>query len=75
MIPERYTPQVYALFRIVFGFVFLVFGLQKTIPWFTGGGPDVFGMQGAAGIGLWFLQLDAAERGRTLSLRFPDEPR
>ena len=50
MIPERYTPQVYALFRIVFGFVFLIFGLQKTVPWFTGGGAEVFSMQGAAGI-------------------------
>jgi putative oxidoreductase len=50
MIPERYAPMTYALFRIVFGFVFLIFGLQKTLPWFTGGGPAVFSMQGAAGI-------------------------
>lgn len=50
MIPERYAPVTYALFRIVFGFVFLVYGLQKTIPWFTGQGPDVLSMQGAAGI-------------------------
>jgi putative oxidoreductase len=52
MIPERYAPQVYALFRIVIGFMFMVHGLQKilglfggmqgqtavvgTLPWFAG---------------------------------------
>ena len=52
MIPERYAPQVYALFRIVFGFLFMFHGLQKilglfggmqggtaamgTVPWFAG---------------------------------------
>jgi putative oxidoreductase len=51
MIPERYAPMTYALFRIAFGFVFLVYGLQKTMPWFTGGeGPAVMSMQGMAGI-------------------------
>ena len=29
MIPERYAPVTYALFRIIFGYVFLLFGLQK----------------------------------------------
>lgn len=29
MIPERYGPQAYALMRIVFGLMFLTFGLQK----------------------------------------------
>ena len=29
MIPERYAPMTYALFRIVFGFLFFMFGLQK----------------------------------------------
>ncbi|MEO8256200.1 MAG: DoxX family protein [Acidobacteriota bacterium] len=29
MIPERYASQTYALMRIVFGFVFFVYGLQK----------------------------------------------
>ena len=29
MIPERYAPTTYALFRIVFGFLFLCFGTQK----------------------------------------------
>jgi putative oxidoreductase len=29
MIPERYVPQVYALFRIVTAFLFMFHGLQK----------------------------------------------
>jgi len=29
MIPERYAPQIYALFRIVVGFLFLFHGAQK----------------------------------------------
>ena len=36
MIPERYTPITYALFRIVFGFLFLCFGLQKMFGLFGG---------------------------------------
>jgi putative oxidoreductase len=39
MIPERYAPMTYALFRIVFGFLFLCFGLQKLFGLF--GGPAV----------------------------------
>jgi hypothetical protein len=31
-------------------------------------------MQGAAGVGLLFLHLDAFERGRTPSVRVPDSP-
>jgi len=31
MIPERHAPRVYALFRIVFGLLFFLFGLQKTV--------------------------------------------
>ena len=31
MIPERYAPMTYALFRIVFGLMFFLFGLQKTV--------------------------------------------
>ena len=31
-------------------------------------------MQGAAGIGMWFLRLDDFERGRKPSIRFPDSP-
>ena len=51
MIPERYAPYTYALFRIVFGMLFLFFGLQKTMGWF-GGQPvgDFMSMQGAAGV-------------------------
>jgi putative oxidoreductase len=29
MIPERYAPQIYALMRLVFGLVFLMYGMQK----------------------------------------------
>jgi putative oxidoreductase len=36
MIPERYAPTVYALFRIVFGLLFLFNGLQKTAGMFGG---------------------------------------
>jgi lantibiotic modifying enzyme len=31
-------------------------------------------MQGAAGIGMWLLRLDAAERGRDTTIDFPDSP-
>ena len=31
MIPERYAPITYALFRIAFGFLFLCYGLQKLL--------------------------------------------
>jgi len=36
MIPERYAPQVYALFRIVVGFLFLFHGAQKILGMFGG---------------------------------------
>jgi putative oxidoreductase len=36
MIPERYAPQVYALFRIVLGFLFMFHGLQKLLGMFGG---------------------------------------
>ena len=51
MIPERYAPITYALFRIVFGYVFLIFGLQKV---FGGFGAEaavpLMSLQGAAGV-------------------------
>jgi putative oxidoreductase len=51
MIPERYAPVTYALFRIVFGMVFLFFGLQKTMGLFTTQAtPALMSLQGAAGI-------------------------
>jgi lantibiotic modifying enzyme len=31
-------------------------------------------MQGAAGIGMWLLRMDAAQRGRAAFVRFPDSP-
>ena|SRR5688572_1634140 len=36
MIPERYAPHVYPLFRFVVGFLFLVHGLQKLFGMFGG---------------------------------------
>jgi putative oxidoreductase len=51
MIPERYAPVTYALFRIVFGFLFLCFGLQKVFGWFGGQAvPLTAWPQGYAGI-------------------------
>ena len=50
MIPERYAPVTYALFRIVFGFLFLCFGLQKVLGWFGGQQAALMSMQGAAGV-------------------------
>jgi putative oxidoreductase len=50
MIPERYAPTTYALFRIVFGFLFLCFGLQKMFGWFGGPAATLMTLQGAAGV-------------------------
>jgi putative oxidoreductase len=50
MIPERYAPTTYALFRIVFGFLFLCFGLQKMFGWFGGQAVQLMTLQGAAGV-------------------------
>jgi putative oxidoreductase len=50
MIPDRYAPATYALFRIVFGFIFLCFGTQKMFGWFGGTMPALMSMQGAAGV-------------------------
>ena len=44
MIPERYAPITYALFRIVFGFLFLCFGLQKMFGLFGGQVPPLASM-------------------------------
>ncbi len=43
MIPERYIPHTYAVFRIVFGLMFLSHGLQKVFGMF--GGRAIFGGQ------------------------------
>jgi putative oxidoreductase len=50
MIPERYAPMTYALFRIVFGYIFLLFGLQKMFGWFGGNAAALMSLQGAAGV-------------------------
>ena len=50
MIPERYAPITYALFRIVFGYVFLLFGLQKLFGLFGGQQAALMSLQGAAGV-------------------------
>jgi len=50
MIPERYASVTYALFRIVFGYVFLIFGLQKIFGWFGAQqAVELMSLQGAAG--------------------------
>ena len=50
MIPDRYAPVTYALFRIVFGYVFFLFGLQKLFGWFGGQQVELLSLQGAAGL-------------------------
>jgi uncharacterized membrane protein YphA (DoxX/SURF4 family) len=68
MIPERYAPVTYALFRIIFGYVFLLYGLQKMFGWFGGQQAQLMSLQGAAGAGRQPLLLqqrsgaDAARR-------------
>ena len=49
MIPDRYAPIAYALFRIVLGYVFLIFGLQK-FGFLGGQAQELMSMQGAAGV-------------------------
>jgi uncharacterized membrane protein YphA (DoxX/SURF4 family) len=49
VIPERYAPYTYALFRIVFGLLFFFYGLQKTMGWFGGQAAPLMSLQGAAG--------------------------
>ena len=50
MVSERYASVTYALFRIVLGYVFLIFGLQKLFGWFGGQAAPLASLQGAAGI-------------------------
>ena len=49
MIPERYAPYTYALFRIVVGMLFFFFGLQKVAGMFGGQAVQLMSLQGAAG--------------------------
>src|SRR6185503_8523818 len=48
MIPERYASVTYALFRIVFGYVFFLYGSQKMFGWFGGPQAQLMSLQGAA---------------------------
>jgi putative oxidoreductase len=53
MIPTQYGPQVYAIFRIVFGLLFLMHGLQKLAGMFGGiggGAVPVTSFFGVAGL-------------------------
>ena len=49
MIPERYASVTYALFRIVFGYIFFVFGIQK-FGFLGGDAVPLASMQGAAAV-------------------------
>lgn len=50
MIAERYAPQIYALMRIVFGFLFLFHGLQKMFGLFGGRVAELVSLRGLAGV-------------------------
>ena len=50
MIPERFAPMTYALFRIVFGLIFCMFGLQKLAGLFGGQQMPLTSMLGVAGL-------------------------
>jgi putative oxidoreductase len=55
MIPTHYAPHVYAAFRIVFGLLFLMHGLQKLAGMFGGmpgvnGGVPLASLFGVAGV-------------------------
>jgi putative oxidoreductase len=55
MIPPRFAAELYSLFRIVFGVLFLMHGLQKLAGWFGGLAGDgqavpVDSLMGIAGV-------------------------
>jgi putative oxidoreductase len=50
MISARYAPQIYALMRIVFGFLFIFHGLQKMFGLFGGRVAELVSLRGLAGI-------------------------
>lgn len=50
MIPSRFAPEVYSIFRVVFGFLFLFHGLQKMFGMFGGRVVPLPSLLGAAGI-------------------------
>ena len=85
MIPERYAPTTYALFRIVFGFLFFCFGLQKMFGFFGGPQAALMSLQGAAGVvetvcgllilaGLLLLALPMSGAGAQSSTTVPKTP-
>ena len=49
MIAERYAPHIYALMRIVFGFLFTFHGLQKIFGMFGGRTAELVSLRGLAG--------------------------
>ena len=60
MIPERYAPMAYALFRIVFGLIFFMFGMQKLAGWFGG--------QAAPIMSMWPMTTTTTQSTRTRSI-------
>src|SRR5262245_39843127 len=51
MIPERFAPATYAIFRIITGFIFFIDGTQKVFGWPGAQAvTDFMTMRGAAGI-------------------------
>jgi putative oxidoreductase len=70
MIPERYAPMTYALFRIVFGFVFMLFGLQKMFGWLGGQQAELMTLQPAAflasgemAVAYWYIHVSVIAMG------------
>lgn len=50
MIAERYSVHLYALMRIVFGFLFVFHGLQKIFGMFGGRTAELLSLRGLAGV-------------------------
>jgi putative oxidoreductase len=50
MIPERFAPHLYSVFRIVFGFLFIFHGLQKLFGMLGGQVAPLTSLFGVAGI-------------------------
>jgi putative oxidoreductase len=50
MMSERYAIHVYALMRIVFGFLFIFHGLQKMFGLFGGRTAELLSLRGLAGV-------------------------
>lgn len=50
MIPPQYAPRLYAIFRMVFGFLWLFHGLQKLFGMFGGNVAELASLRGAAGV-------------------------